>query len=73
MTLRPTGYDQAEAVFAYSTDNASFSPIGSPFAPERHTWVGARCALMCMPFDRAGSETGHADFGPFTVIKEEAE
>ena len=73
MTLRPTGYDQAEAVFAYSTDGEHFSPIGSPFSPERHTWVGARCALMCMPYDRESSEIGSAEFGPFIVTKEDDE
>ena len=73
MTLKPTGYDQAEAAFAFSTDGEHFSPIGSPFSPERHTWVGARCALMCMPYDRKGNVIGSAAFGPFAVTKGDAQ
>ena len=57
-----------EAVFAmeYAVDGM-FRRIGMPFAPARHTWVGARLMLFAMPLDGAADMGGHADFGPFEV------
>lgn len=69
--LRQTGYDQAEARFHYGTDEACMTEVGEPFCPEKHTWVGARLALMCMPPGQDLPEKqrgcGHADFGAFRV------
>lgn len=42
MTLTPTAYDAAQTVFAFSGDGQTFQTVGTPFAPARHTWVGAR-------------------------------
>ncbi len=72
MTLTPTAYSEAQTVFAFSTDGQTFQTIGEPFAPARHTWVGARLALFAMPL-AGGEGDGWAEFGPFTVRTLEAE
>lgn len=66
MTLTPTGYDQAEAVFSFSLDGQSYQVIGKPFSPERGTWVGARPSLFAMPL-HGGDDAGSAVFDAFTV------
>ena len=48
MTLLPTGYAEAVMTIEYAVDGV-FRAIGQPFAPARHTWVGARLALFAMP------------------------
>lgn len=72
MTLTPTAYDAAQTVFVFSGDGQTFQTVGTPFAPARHTWVGARLALFAMPL-AGGAADGWADFGPFAVKVLEAE
>ena len=67
MTLTPTGFAQAETVFAWSLDGEHFEPIGEPFAPARHTWVGVRLTLFAMPVGGGVDQGGYADFGAFDV------
>lgn len=64
MVLTRTAYAEAEAQFAYR-DGGDWVPVGKPFAPARHTWVGARVALFSVPGGDA--DGGSAAFGPFTV------
>ena len=66
MTLTPTGYDQAEAVFSFSLDGQSYQVIGKPFSPERGTWVGARPSLFAMPL-HGRDDAGSVVFDVFTV------
>lgn len=66
MTLLPTGFDTAVTTFEYAVDGV-FRTVGQPFAPARHTWVGARLALFAMPLDGGADQGGYADFGAFTV------
>jgi len=68
MQLIQTGEKQAQAQFYYHIDG-QLRAIGAPFSPGRHTWVGARIALVCTPFD--GGEDSWADFSDFRVIPEE--
>ena len=67
MTLTPTGFAQAETVFAWSLDGEHFEPIGEPFSPARHTWVGVRLTLFAMPMNGGADQGGYADFGAFDV------
>ena len=65
LTLVPTGDAEAAVTFEYTSGHA-FRWIGQPFRPEKHTWVGARLALFCMP--SGGRDCGgYADFGPVRV------
>jgi len=66
MTLLPTGYAEAVTTFEFAVDG-EFRRIGQPFAPARHTWVGARLALFAMPLDGGADKGGYADFGAFAV------
>ena len=66
MTLLPTGFDTAVTTFEYAVDGV-FRTVGQPFAPARHTWVGARLALFAMPLNGGADQGGYADFGAFTV------
>lgn len=66
MTLLPTGYAEAVCTFEYAVDGV-FRTVGRPFAPARHTWVGARLALFAMPMNGKADEGGCAAFGAFTV------
>ncbi len=66
MTLLPTGYAEAVCTFEYAVDGV-FRSVGEPFAPARHTWVGARLALFAMPMNGGEDQGGYADFGPFVV------
>lgn len=68
MQLLITGPGEAQAQFYYYTDGR-LRAIGSAFTPERHTWVGARIALFCTPFE--GGENSWADFSHFRVTAEE--
>lgn len=65
VTLLPTSQSTAVATFEYAT-NGVFKPIGKPFEPARHTWVGARLALFAMPMHGAQG-SGSAVFGAFRV------
>ncbi len=67
MTLLPTGYAEAAVAFEYSADGVDFKPVGRPYAPARHTWVGARMALFAMPMGGGQDQGGSASFGPFKV------
>lgn len=67
LTLLPTGYAEAAASFEYSLDGERFRPVGQPFLPARHTWVGARMALFAMPLDGRTDQCGYADFRTFRV------
>ncbi len=67
MTLNPTGYNQAEAVFSWSTDGQDYETIGKPFSPERGTWVGARPSLFAMPL-HDGEDAGYAVFDAVKVL-----
>ena len=66
VTLLPTSSSTAVASFEYAQDG-EFHPIGQPFEPARHTWVGARLALFCMPMNGGDDRGGWADFGAVRV------
>lgn len=68
MQLMQTGEREAQAHFYYYVGDR-LCAIGSTFCPGRHTWVGARIALFCTPFE--GGEHSWADFSNFRVIPEE--
>lgn len=70
VTLRNTGYADAEADFYSSRDGVHWEMIAAGFAPSRHTWVGARLGLFCMPTD-GGVHGGYATFGAFVVTPDE--
>lgn len=65
MTLLPDGYDTAVVHFEYSC-GGGFVQIGTPFCPERHTWVGARIALFAMPVI-GQTNGGYANFSALKV------
>lgn len=67
MTLLPTGYAEAVMTIEFAVDGGGFHQVGQPFAPARHTWVGARLALFTMPLDGGADQGGYADFGAFVV------
>lgn len=67
MTLLPTDFAEAVTTFEYSLDGEDFLPIGKPFAPARHTWVGVRMTLFAMPMNGGKEQGGYAEFGPFCV------
>ena len=67
MTLLPTGFAEAATTFEYSLDGEDFLPVGKPFAPARHTWVGVRMTLFAMPVNGGEDQGGYASFGPFRV------
>ena len=56
----------AVASFEYA-QGGEFHPIGQPFEPARHTWVGARLALFCMPMNGGDDHGGWAEFGAVRV------
>ena len=66
VTLLPTSSSTAVASFEYAQDG-EFHPIGQPFEPARHTWVGARLALFCMPMNGGDDHGGWAEFGAVRV------
>lgn len=66
MTLLPMGDAEAVMTLEYAVDGV-FRVIGQPFAPARHTWVGARIALFAMPLTGGEDRGGYADFGPFDM------
>lgn len=66
VTLLPTSSSTAVASFEYAQDG-EFHPIGQPFEPARHTWVGARLALFCMPMNGGDDRDGWAEFGAVRV------
>lgn len=65
VTLLPTSDSTAVASFEYAEKDV-YQPIGDPFEPARHTWVGARLALFAMPLD-GGEGRGSATFGAVRV------
>ena len=67
MQLIQTGEKEAQAHFYYYVGE-ELCAIGSTFCPGRHTWVGARIALFCTPFE--GGEHSWADFSDFRVLPE---
>ena len=66
VTLLPTSSSTAVVSFEYAQDG-EFHPIGQPFEPARHTWVGARLALFCMPMNGGDDHGGWAEFGAVRV------
>ena len=66
VTLLPTSSSTAVVSFEYA-QGGEFHPIGQPFEPARHTWVGARLALFCMPMNGGDDRGGWADFGAVRV------
>lgn len=66
VTLLPTSSSTAVVSFEYAQDG-EFHPIGQPFEPARHTWVGARLALFCMPMNGDDDHGGWAEFGAVRV------
>ena len=66
VTLLPTSSSTAVASFEYA-QGGEFHPIGQPFEPARHTWVGARLALFCMPMNGGDDHGGWAEFGAVRV------
>ena len=66
VTLLPTSSSTAVVSFEYAQDG-EFHPIGQPFEPARHTWVGARLALFCMPMNGGDDRDGWAEFGAVRV------
>lgn len=72
MTLLPTGYAEAVITFEFAVEGSGWRSIGQPFAPARHTWVGARLALFAMPMNGGADQGGYADFAPFAVEAVEA-
>lgn len=67
MTLLPTGFAEAVTTFEYSLDGEDYLPIGKPFAPARHTWVGVRMTLFAMPMNGGADQGGYAAFDAFHV------
>lgn len=65
LTLTPLDGASARAAFFFAQGDAPFVPLGEPFIPGRHTWVGARIALFSMAQADAGEPLGYADFLPF--------
>ena len=72
VSIVPTGAAEGKAIFEASEDGERFAPIGEPFVPERHTWVGVRLGLFAMPLDGKADEGGYGRFGAFEVWREEA-
>ena len=68
MQLIQTGEKEAQAQFYYDAGDG-MRATGAAFSPGRHTWVGARIALLCTPFE--GGENSWADFSDFCVTAEE--
>ena len=66
VTLLPTSSSTAVASFEYA-QGGEFHPIGQPFEPACHTWVGARLALFCMPMNGGDDHGGWAEFGAVRV------
>lgn len=46
LTLRMTMLEGGIARFAYSTDDAGFTPVGAPFTSSKGRWVGAQVGLF---------------------------
>jgi len=60
VTVEKVGAD-AICRFAYSFDNALFTPIGQPFKASVDRWIGAKFGLIAAASPTA-TKTGHADF-----------
>lgn len=70
IVLRNTGYAEAEADFAWRVPGGEWQTLGTGFSPSRHTWVGARLGLFCMPMAAVNAVPGEAVFAPFEVVPE---
>ncbi len=55
----------AGMTYSWSPDGTRWHPIGRPFLPSRHTWVGARVGLFALSGDREGA--GSARFVCFRL------
>ncbi len=66
VTLLPTSSSTAVVSFEYA-QGGEFHPIGQPFEPARHTWVGARLAPAGMPMNGGDDRGGWVDFGAVRV------
>lgn len=64
--LRVRVGDGAMAQFAYSTDNARFTPVGQPFRASVGRWVGAQVGLFSTA-SAAASRKIYADFDYFRI------
>jgi hypothetical protein len=64
--LRMNMADGAMASFAYSTDNVSFIPAGSPLAIGKGRWVGAQMGLFSVG-ERSGARPSSLDVDYFRV------
>ncbi len=64
--LRVSVDEQALCRFAYSFDNATFTPVGEPFQATVDRWIGAKFGLIATAAPTA-SQPGHADFDWFYV------
>ena len=67
LTLLPTDYAAAAVTFEYSLNGSAWKPVGEPFSPARHTWVGVRLTLFAMPMNGGKDQGGYAVFDPFCV------
>lgn len=68
LSLRQTGYAEAETHFSWRVPGMDWQPVGEAFVPGRHTWVGARVGLFAMAYD-GEAHGGHAWFGPFEALE----
>ena len=66
LTLRMEMTDGAIARFSYSTDQRSFTPVGSPFSATKGRWVGAQMGLFNVG---NGDSKGHLDVDYFRVTR----
>ena len=59
-------FDREQAVFSWSTDGKTFTPLGKTFAAifQLTTFQGVRPALFC--FNTSGQPGGYADFDNYT-------
>ena len=64
--LRVRVGEGAMAQFAYSTDNARFTPVGRPFKASAGRWVGAQVGLFSTASAEA-SRKAYADFDYFRI------
>ncbi|HWA24175.1 MAG TPA: glycoside hydrolase 43 family protein [Lacunisphaera sp.] len=66
--LRVTVDAKAVCRFSWSTDNATFTPIGTPFQATEDRWIGAKFGLIATAAPDAAA-AGHADFDWFRVTQ----
>lgn len=66
VALTPVAQNAATAQFYWKKDGGAFEPVGEPFSPARHMWVGARLALFAVP-GVENKDGGSAAFDAFAV------